>query len=82
MRRRSRTGPLASSSTRNDRQTEAGDQDMTIRDLRNDLTEALRKLGHTLDQASDPATMRRLIRRRKDLTVKLEARPRTRGRYV
>jgi hypothetical protein len=47
-----------------------------IQQLRNELAEALRRLGHELDQARDPQVMRQLIRRRRDLTLKLECLPR------
>jgi hypothetical protein len=42
------------------------------RQLRTELVEALRKLGPELDQAHEPAMMRKLIRRQRDLTLKLE----------
>jgi len=43
----------------------------TRRTLRTELCDSLRALGHELDRARDPATMRRLIRRRKDLQLKV-----------
>jgi hypothetical protein len=45
---------------------------MTAHQIRSALSEALRRLGHELDAARDPETMRRLIRKRRDLQLKVE----------